>query len=618
MKRIVRATCLALLSVSFLPSATMADGLMEAAPNDAYLAIYRKHNPERDYQKAFFAEIRQTVEDTKIVDKFFAAIQKQVPPDQFAQFEAIKNQLMQAVAPIDWDAAMDSSESLYIQTMEIPSTHHLVMARMADGGAASMVEGLTNLLKLAEAASQGQVPVVETEIGGIMMTGMGLPPGLPMNPMFGATEDGMFLFTTSPALMEQCLALMEDPSAVSKFDDPRVATAIQQLPKWEDAIVFFDGQKLFTELKGLEAFIQGVGAGNEEAIRVSELLGKVFGEIDVLDFELTVEYTDGHQNRSATYGALRDGYEGTAVGKMFVDQEKFENWSGWVPESATAWSLNSGATLAPLYAWAMEVIPATFPEAEDGLAQFQAIQDQFDIHLYDDILTGFSGESVSVAFPGPVTAFGPTAKSVTYLKCDKPDRIEALVNRGIEVLLQIPQVKQQGLSMSPVSGMDGFQQLNFPMFAMMQIQPVMGFKDGWMVLASHPDAVQTIEMTRDGEAPTIESSEKFSAFNLPIDGPIAATSYVNTGQQTRDMAKGLQSVGSMLPMIIGMAGGGGGGGPDLSKAADFLNLLPDLGRIVAKFDFLDSTLTVTKPGASAGTYMRESVTLIKEMASATH
>lgn len=617
MKRIVRATCLALLSVSFLPSVTMADGLMEAAPNDAFLAIYRKHNPERDYQKAYYAEIRQTVQDTKIIDKFFAAIQKQVPADQFAQFDAIKNQLMQAVAPIDWDAAMDSSESLYIQTMEIPSTHHLVMARMADGGASSMVEGLTNLLKFAEAASQGQVPVVETEIGGITMTGVGLPPGVPMNPMFGATEDGMFVFTTSPALLEQCMSLMADPSAVSKFDDPRVATAMQQLPQWEDAIVFFDGRKLFSELKGLEAFIEGVGAGNEEATQMAAMMGQVFGEVDVLDYEMTVEYTDGNQNRSASYGAFRDGYEGTAVGKMFVDQELFENWSGWVPESATAWSLNSGATLAPLYAWAMEVIPATFPESEEGLAQFQAIQDQFDIHLYDDILTGFSGESVSVAFPGPVTPFGPSAKSVAYLKCDKPDRIKALVQRGFDALMQIPQVKQQGLSLSPVDGMEGFQQLNFPMFGMLQIQPVMGFKDGWMVLASHPDAVQTIELTRGGEAATIESSEKFTAFDLSIEGPIAATSYVNTGQQTRDMAKGLQSIGGMLPMIIGMAGGGNDG-PDLSKVSDFLKLLPDLGRIVAKFDFLDSTLTVNKPGASAGTYMRESVTLIKEMESAVH
>lgn len=615
MKRFVRATCLALLSATFLPSVTVADGLMEAAPNDAYLAIYRKHNPERDYQNAYYAEIRQTVQDTKIIEKFLAAMQKQVPAEEFAQFEAVKNQLMQAVAPIDWDAAMDCSESLYIQTMEIPSTHHLLMARMADGGASSLVEGLTNLLKFAEAASQGQVPVVENEIGGISMTGMGLPPGVPFNPMFGATEDGMFVFTTSPALMEQCMALMADPSAVSKFDDPRVATALQQLPKWEDTIVFFDGRKLFSELKGLEAFIQGIGAGNEEATRVATLLGKVFGEVDVLDYELTVEYTEAYQNRTATYGALRDGYESTAVGKMFVDQELFENWSGWVPESATAWSLNSGATLAPLYEWAMEVIPETFPEAEQGLAQFQAIQDQLDIHLYDDILTGFSGESVSVSFPGPVTAFGPTAKSVAYLKCDKPDRIEALVKRGFDALLQIPQVKAQGLSLTPVDGMEGFQQLNFQFFAMLQIQPVIGFKDGWMVLASHPDAVQTIELTRGGGAATIESSDKFTAFNLPIEGAIAGTSYVNTGQQTRDMAKGLQSIGTMLPMMMAMAGGGNNG-PDLSKAADFLNLLPSLGRIVAKFDFLDSTLSVTKPGDSAGTYVRESVTLIKQPESA--
>lgn len=610
MKRFVRATCLALLSTTLIPTVTVADGLMEAAPNDAYLAIYAKHNPERDYQQAYYADIRQTVEDTKIVEKFFAAIQKQVPPDQFAQFEMVKNQLLQAVAPINWDAAMDCSETLYIQTMEIPTTHHLVMARMADGGAASVVEGLTNLLKFVEAASQGQVGMKESEIGGIKMFGLELPADVPFNPIFGATDDGMFVFTSSSGLMEQCMALLADPSASSKFDDPRVTNALQHLPQWEDAIVFFDGAKLFSELKGMQAFIEGVGRGNEEAIRIASLIGKIFNEVDVADFELTVEYTDGYQNRSATYGALRDGYQDTAVGQMFVDQEKFENWSGWVPESATAWSLNSGATLAPLYTFLMKVIPETFPEAEQGLAQFEAIQDQFDIHLYDDILTAFSGESVSVSFPGPTTPFGPSAKSVTYLKCDKPDRVQELMQRGFDALMQIPQVQKQGLSLTPVSGMDGFQQLNFQFFAMLQIQPVVGFKDGWMVLASHPDAVQTIEMTRSGEAATIETSDKFTAFNLPIEGPIQSTSYVNTGQQIRDFSKGLQSIGTMLPMMMAMAGGGNNG-PDLSKAADFLNLLPDLGRIVAKFDFVDSTLSVAKAGPSDGTYIREVVTLIK-------
>ena len=615
MKRIIQATCIALLSVSCAPSVLLADGLMEAAPNDAYLAIYRKHNPERDYQKAYYAEIRQAIQETRIVDKFFAAIEKQVPAEEFAQFDAIKNQLLQAVSPIDWDAAMNSSESLYIQTMELPSTHHLWMTRMADGGASSVVDGLTNLLKLVEAASQGQVPVVEREIGGITMTSLGLPESLPVNPMFGVTDDGVFVFTTSPALLGQCMSLLADPSAVSKFDDPRVKTAMQHLPQWEDSIAFFDGRKLFSELKGLDTFIRDLAAGNEEAKRMAGLVAQIFQEVDVLDYTLTSEYTEGRQNRSATFGAYRDGYETSAVGKMYVNQEAFKNWSGWIPETATSWSLNSGATLAPLYAWVMEVIPATFPEAKEGLAQFEALQDQWDIHLYDDLLTGFSGESARLSFKGPTTAFGPTAKSVVYLKCDQPDRIQALVQRGLDALLQLPDVKKQGLSLSPVDDMEGFQKLNYPMLGMMQMQPVLGFKDGWMVMASHVEAVQLVEQSRSGEAATIESSDLFTAFNLPIEGPVIATSYVNTGQQTRDMAKGMQSIGSMLPMLMAMMGAGGNA-PDLSKASDFMNLLPDLGRIVAKFDFLDSTLTVTKPGPTSGTFMKESVVLIKEDESA--
>ncbi len=41
MKTFVRATTAALLSMSFLSSSVMAQGLEEAAPNGAYLALYR-------------------------------------------------------------------------------------------------------------------------------------------------------------------------------------------------------------------------------------------------------------------------------------------------------------------------------------------------------------------------------------------------------------------------------------------------------------------------------------------------------------------------------------------------------------------------------------------------
>jgi hypothetical protein len=55
----------------------------------------------------------------------------------------------------------------------------------------------------------------------------------------------------------------------------------------------------------------------------------------------------------------------------------------------------------------------------------------------------------------------------------------------------------------------------------------------------------------------------------------------------------------------------GGKGPDLSVVQDVLGLLPSVAKVIAKLDFQDATMTVSQPGSEAGSYSRQSVTLIK-------
>ena len=38
-------------------------------PDDVYLVVYGKHNPERDYQRKYYEEVWKTVQETKIIDR---------------------------------------------------------------------------------------------------------------------------------------------------------------------------------------------------------------------------------------------------------------------------------------------------------------------------------------------------------------------------------------------------------------------------------------------------------------------------------------------------------------------------------------------------------------------
>ena len=47
----------------------MRADLRDAVPSDVYMAVYARHNPERDYQRAYGKEVWKAVEETKIVDR---------------------------------------------------------------------------------------------------------------------------------------------------------------------------------------------------------------------------------------------------------------------------------------------------------------------------------------------------------------------------------------------------------------------------------------------------------------------------------------------------------------------------------------------------------------------
>ncbi|MEJ7593106.1 MAG: hypothetical protein WKF77_16290 [Planctomycetaceae bacterium] len=376
---------------------------------------------------------------------------------------------------------------------------------------------------------------------------------------------------------------------------------------------FFDGKQLMSQLHEIPQFITRVSNGEPEAARITGLLTELINQCSAFDYEVNVRYTDGFQQRTAAYGKLSENAGETVLGRMLMNQQSYENWKSFVPADTVGFSLNSGCTLLPFYDWAMQEIPARFPEVKSGLEEFAARQDQFDIHVREDILQSFTGEFASVSLPGPVTPFGKRADSVLMLRCTEPEHIEELLHRGINALQEIPQVKQQGVAVEEVAGLDGFLQLKANALSMAQLDPVLGFKDGWMILGSKVSAVEAVLAAKSGEAPVWADGDRFSEFGLSIDGPVCSISFTNTGENIRAMSQAMQQLGIMAPMILGMIQGQtqGEGAEALQVVQELSGLLPSVGRIIGKLDFYDATMTVTQPGPETNSYVRNSVTLIR-------
>jgi len=593
-----------------------ADGadLRDAAPPEAYMVIWGTQNPERDYLKVHEQAVWDEIAKSKIFEKTLQIAQSHMSDGDAAQFLAIKTTLQNAMAPVQWDKVAKASEMMYAQKMEGPTSLHLLMVRIPDDGAESLRKGIENLFRLASDASQGKLPVATETVAGVELTYLQLPAEVPMTfqPAIGVKGD-ILVFTTSLRFAQAGLELLDNPSANSKFDDPRLVDALTRLPAAEDALVFFDGKQLMSQLHEIPEFITRMSNGEPEAARATALMTELINQCSAFDYEVSVQYTDGFQHRMAAYGRISENAGETVMGRMLMNQQPYENWKSLVPADTVGFSLNSGCTLLPLYDWAMKEIPARFPEAEEGLEKFAAVQNQHDIHVREDILQSFTGEFASVSLPGPATPFGKRADSVLMLRCTQSEHIEELIHRGINALQEIPQVKQQGVSFEEVAGHDGFLQLKANALAMAQMDPVIGFKDGWMILGSKVSAVEAVLTTKNGEAATWADSDRFKEFGLSIDGPVSSVSYSNTGENIRAMSQAMQQLGMMAPMLIGMAQGQAQGeaAEALQIVQELSGLLPSVGRIIGKLDFYDATMTVTQPGPESNSYVRNSVTLIR-------
>ena len=75
----------------------------------------------------------------------------------------------------------------------------------------------------------------------------------------------------------------------------------------------------------------------------------------------------------------------------------------------------------------------------------------------------------------------------------------------------------------------------------------------------------------------------------------------------------MKQAGAILPIVIAVVGADVDE-EDLQPVQEIVRLLPSLGEIVGKFDFLEASLSVTQEGTESGTYFRHVVIYVRPAA----
>jgi hypothetical protein len=614
------STVAGLMLATLLASASqgaeaVAIDLKRATPVDAYLVVYARNNPERDYQRAYLAAAWETACDEHLGERLMKIVSSRASKNDLSKAKEALNEIKNAIKPINLEAFADIQEIVIAQRLNGPIQPSVVAVRMTDEDAEGLEKGLVQLFELLEDKSKGDLAVIVTEADeeiNAAITQLKLPRDVPFQPCVARLDDVVF-FSTSADLLKTSIAQYLDESAESKFDDPRLVEALEHLPEAEDSITFFDGRQLFKSLDEIGDFIRSKSGGDEDAQRAASLIDRIVDEIAVFDYEACVEYTEDGQNRVAALGKLMPNAKSKLLGRAISQGKPFTDWHSWVPAEATAYSLSTGLNLHVLYEGVMEIVRDEFPETHEALDQFEEQQDEIGVHIDRDVLQSFSGETVSVTLPVEA-AGGKSQQSVTALKCNNPDRIEELLERAVNGLGKLPALKAQQIELVDCDdeALEGFKQINATFFQMAGVKPVIGFHDGWMIISSHADAAAKLVAVRNGDAESIDRTESLEKFDLDdAEGDVYAVSYRDIGEGIRQFAAAIDQAGMMAPMMLGMAAAQADP-EDIKPVQEALGLLPSIAKVIRKFDFYEQQLSVTSEGPLPNSYVRNSVTLIRQ------
>ncbi|MCC6492867.1 MAG: hypothetical protein IT424_07585 [Pirellulales bacterium] len=601
------AVALTLTSLSARADDAKRD-IKQGVPAEVHMAIYGRHNPERDYQRKFGEEIINTIKEEKIGRRVIELIGSRIPEDKKQHAKDVWQEFKKAAEPFDANAFDDLQEVIYAQRMEGPFNHHLVLMRFSNDHAEGAEQAIVNVFELLSSKEE-KIKVEKNDVGGIEVTTLRLPKQSPYHPSVARADD-ILVLCSEPELMKRSLEQLAEGSGESKFDDPRLKEALKELPEPEDSLVFFDGRQFFKSLAGVAEFIREQKPDDEDATRAARIFDEVIENVAILDYEVAVEYTEDGQNRQAAIGKLVDDAEEKVLGQAVLHQQPFTDWQSWIPADATSYSLCTGVNLHVIYQGIMDLVSSEIPEAEDGLERFERFQDKIGVQLDRDILQNITGECVCVTSP---VGEGDSAKSQTVfaLRVKEADDVRALITRGVEALQKLPMVQPQQVVIVEDEELEGFQEIKANVFAALGVRPVFGFRDDWLILSSHREAASKVVAVRSGDAESIDGAKTLKQFDIEADGDVYLASYTDVGASVRRAADLVDQIGTWA-MVFGGAALANAPEKDAETVREALGLLPSIAKVIRKFDFYEDRLSIVQEGPEDNTYRRDTVTNIRQ------
>lgn len=242
--------------------------LSKAIPDDVFIAVAAKGNPERAFLDAYWGEVHKAFMDSGILTDIWDLVMENVDDEQLEMVEDLHERFGTLCHAVDW-SELFGTEMIWAGRFYRPfpqafQFEGVLAGRMTKEKAAANYKALKALLeeivKVVETqGGEGVLKVTEDKADGITTAALEVlaVPGMKVISI-SAWKDTIVIGVGGTQIARDAVALLQGKSdKKALLDSPRFQGAFKKLPPAEDSLVFFDSSGMMNSMNGMVKMIEG-------------------------------------------------------------------------------------------------------------------------------------------------------------------------------------------------------------------------------------------------------------------------------------------------------------------------------------------------------------------------
>ncbi len=552
-------------------------------PADSWFMVHAVHNPERGFIAEHWQEVFDALSQSGIEQDLANLILSMTPESKREQLQKDSKLVTDALRSVAW-SSLGSKEMVFSQRMAAPMPNYLVLFRSDPAKVgehvASLTKVMTSVASLSESLHVEETKIGETQIWRLAVKG-------PIVIELFRHRDMIGLSTGRDGVANLQPLLLGEKKVPSFIDTPEFAKAMAGVDTPEDMVMYFGIHRLVDQVLGMMKALPKGNDHRSEHKKKFDGFRRIFTRgmrhVDFIDSVMVSTRTDGLRERTHEVVTLLPDAQTKPFTKALTQRTTFDRFDKYVPVDATGFGCSTLLDVNMLHDQVIDFLKTEFPEkSKEWLARWEEMQTGVNFHVKEDLLSWISGEVMQVSLP----AVGMQAGSVLMIRLSDPK----LAKEKIDGFIARVQAKSEelGLVIKPMPEVEakGFYSVMHPMMMMMQVRPVVGIHDEWLVIGSGPQDVNKVLAAGKAGAKTIRDSERFKAEGVRVSGAVTGASFTDLEMMGQQLAMGLSMGGMMGAMAVQ-------GGDEVAPIRAMFAMMAKLGPVAAEMDFFKSSSSVT-------------------------